>query len=343
MSNAPSTVESKTDDDAPSSKHALKTDTESNLGAAPSDVHEKTPKANRFNRKFLAICAAILAVLVVSGIVLGKDYFQKPDPSPAKTSTTSQNTNITVSTEPAKSAQDVIARVKAAFSKAPISNDPFGGPGPLRLEGYDFSVVPVITEQIAFSGTQKNALATYSTAKKILVGAGLKPVVVPDTYNYGAPSLRLDSTDVHCGLAIQPARKTATYVAGVGCLDTSDYEALAKKAQPFWNIFSVAAVPDQTKDSNATINGFETVPSKTPGYATASIHVVLVYISGPVKATGSVQLFYQTPDQVWHYFKSSQSRLSCDDYATTDLKKAFLGEACDSVGDGVYTQSTVQL
>jgi hypothetical protein len=337
MSNAPSTVESKTDEDAPSSKHDLKTDTESNLGAAPSGVHVNTPKASRFNRKFLAICAAILAVLVVSGIVLGKDYFQKPDPSPAKTSTTSQNTNITVSTEPAKSAQDVIARIKAALAKAPTSNDPLGNPAPLHLEGYDFSVVPVITERVTFPGTQKSALAAYSTAKKVLVGAGLKPVIVPDTYNYGAPSLRLDSTNVHCGLTIQPARQKSTYVASVSCADTNDYEALAKKAQPFWNIFSASAVPDQPKDGNTIIYGFETVPSKTPGYATASINV------GYTESSSTVQLLYQTPDQVWHYFKSSQSLLSCDDYATTDLKKAFLGEACDSVGDGVYTQSTVQL
>lgn len=54
---------------------------------------------------------------------------------------------------------------------------------------------------------------------------------------------------------------------------------------------------------------------------------------------GGYALFYRvSPDAEWQYFTGGQGPLSCSDYDTEDLRKAFAGDACF---DG-QTESTVQ-
>ena len=43
---------------------------------------------------------------------------------------------------------------------------------------------------------------------------------------------------------------------------------------------------------------------------------------------GFAALFYQGPDATWKFFKGTQNILPCSDYATEEVKKAYLGQQC---------------
>lgn len=61
--------------------------------------------------------------------------------------------------------------------------------------------------------------------------------------------------------------------------------------------------------------------SKIAGYRTAEV-------SMGNDMSGFMALFYQTPDQSWHFFTGTQSVMSCSKYNTQDLKKAYAGDPC---------------
>ncbi|MBR2989558.1 hypothetical protein IKF40_01320 [Candidatus Saccharibacteria bacterium] len=54
---------------------------------------------------------------------------------------------------------------------------------------------------------------------------------------------------------------------------------------------------------------------------------------------GAALLFYRTsPDATWQFFKATQAALSCDEFNTPDLRRAFAGTTCVTNG---YQQATV--
>ncbi len=56
---------------------------------------------------------------------------------------------------------------------------------------------------------------------------------------------------------------------------------------------------------------------------------------------GGLALYYRTsPDSTWQFFASAQSVLSCDQYNTDDVKRAFAGDTCYDTATG--QNSTVQ-
>lgn len=61
--------------------------------------------------------------------------------------------------------------------------------------------------------------------------------------------------------------------------------------------------------------------------------------------TSNMALFYRTsPDAEWQYFTNTTGVLSCSDYSTDDLKKAYAGETCTVEGNATSNggYSTVQ-
>lgn len=70
--------------------------------------------------------------------------------------------------------------------------------------------------------------------------------------------------------------------------------------------------------------------SETPSYQTLQI-----------PSDNAMALFYRALDSdEWQYFTSTQAIISCDEFNTPDLKKAFSGSQCHDVATG--QQLTVQ-
>jgi hypothetical protein len=124
----------------------------------------------------------------------------------------------------------------------------------------------------------------------------------------------------------------SAYSFVIECALISDFAATAEAARPFYEAYAKA--PEHYEDNMAF--GKQTVnESQTAGYKTA---IIPLFAYGDYVG-GFVGLFYQTPDEVWHYFKGTQQALDCSEYNTVDLKKAYLGDVCyDS-----STESTVSL
>lgn len=139
------------------------------------------------------------------------------------------------------------------------------------------------------------------------------------------------STDAYtCGVFMSPENSDASPYAAIGasimvnCSPYDEYVANAKVQAPFYQAVSLVEFVYTPMLGLPTIKA-----SQTDGYrlaeATLSHDAALV--------GGSMGLFYQTPDESWHYFGGTQGVLGCERFNTEDLIKAYYGEPCYSDQD----------
>lgn len=148
-------------------------------------------------------------------------------------------------------------------------------------------------------------------------------------------SYRVNTADYTCGLSESPSNSTTKgTVIGLSCSTTDEYTKNAKNQQPFYAAMST----DKTYTADVTMLGAPKITtSATSGYKTAEVG-----IGGDSElAGGAMGLFYQTPDGVWHFFKGTQQILTCTAYTTTDLKKAYVGQACFDSTKNVNSTVTI--
>lgn len=191
----------------------------------------------------------------------------------------------------------------------------------LQPQGYSYQVKPDKAQTMEYKVAAKKLQKTYDRARHILSYQGLTDKLAAKSTTSATPSRFFDNTYVHCSLNV--SRPTADYVVQIACANASDYLAVAKQMKQFYDLF---AANNPGAQPNFTINDISIRPSRTPGYNTA-VATIITREDTPDGAQGVY--YYQTPDGTWHYFKSTLLTISCGDYNTVDLKKAYLGERCD--------------
>ncbi len=133
--------------------------------------------------------------------------------------------------------------------------------------------------------------------------------------------------DVICQMSVAPAlTKAEPQALEVDCTDISHYNEYADAQQPLVSLYTPAATA-------STYLGFtgkpDVKPSQTADYSLVEIPVSTV-IDQKLTSTGTVALFYQSPDKLWHYFidRDSGVLVDCSKYRTPELLSAYAGTTC---------------
>lgn len=292
-------------------------------------AREKTKRRSRPGLVIL-ICLLMALLGAAAGIVLYQTYFEKA-PAASTTTTASSTTANTPAT-----AAELVNGVKSALKGTAVktTQDKFGSVEnekrtqifaslqAYRPAGYSFSTYPKeLSSTFVTSASADVAQTDLDTIRSYLEKQGLHATVnrtdgstTDGYYN----DTTLCSVTSHTGSTSEELQN----FTGIACADITSYEATAKNIQPFFAAYEKV----DAKDSSAVgllLAMPTTTNSKTAGYKTATVAAGNTY-----GADSWMLLFYQTPNNVWHFFKGVQNDLPCSDYNTTDLKKAYLDTSC---------------
>lgn len=326
--------------------HAL-SDVERDSQFAQTSTALAKEKTKRRSKPLLVLLIALIIALLgaVAAIAVYKAYIEKPatpatmSPQPTTTNTASQ-AKLT--------AKEVITLVSPSLSgtqntksgdQAPILSTPA-----VKPSGFDFYTATTSAFDKQVVGVQYAIPANQSTVDVAKVGKTLsdkvftaKQFTLPttDSSTYTVYS----HADVVCGIENNAgSNEAADHTVSVTCYDMANYVALANSLKPFATTYTNSA--SQNSDTTLLMQGKPTIKaSKTTGYHTAFVNISS-YTDGQIGTGGFGGMFYQTPDNAWHYFLGTQNAVGCDKYNTPDLKKAYLGETCS---DATGKESTVAL
>lgn len=307
---------------------------------AATDTTSASQASKKRNRPLLIFLLIVLiaAVGAVAGVAVYKAYFEKPA-TPAATQSTPTATTTPTSKLTAK---QVVALVTPKLSGAPFQNGSTGTPL-LKVTGYNFYTGLITTNpaiaRYASTIEQAKAAPAIEAVNALLVSKDFTQKKVA-SYAESVENYYYLNSDVACLLYDAAGNSAAAaHMISIDCADMSAYEALAKSQKPYADIYLAANRASTMSDESALLLlGAPTVKdSKTAGYRTAQLSIG-GYTDGQATVGGFVGLFYQTPDKIWHYFKGVQGIAPCTDYATPDLKKAYLGETChDTATNNINT------
>ena len=138
----------------------------------------------------------------------------------------------------------------------------------------------------------------------------------------------LTHKDVACTLQQTQTlnNSAADHLIGVACANMADYAQLAATQQPFMTAFGTdGSVSIQRVIAIGEPN---VVTSATQGFQTAELPLMGYNDGSQPASNGFMALFYQTPDKVWHFFKTAQGIVPCSEYNSAELKKAYVSNRC---------------
>jgi hypothetical protein len=143
-----------------------------------------------------------------------------------------------------------------------------------------------------------------------------------------------ESSNLLCMIWHVDATPTAikNHVTSVGCADKSSYEAAARELDQFYTAYA-----------KGTTGGQEVVLGMPVGSKGADNYInMTLYQEDPDQLDTQFQgLYYRTTDQTeWTYFTGAYGLLSCSEYNTDTLKKAF--KDFDCYNDATKTNATVK-
>lgn len=285
----------------------------------------------------------LLGVLLIAlGLASGWYLFGRDDSGKNTASKTPANTQTTTkTTSPVKTEvldpADIIAKVKTEAAKSGTLLDAdtvtqlksgqisyrMGTYSPAyKPAGYDFYIS-------AGTGGSSVTLVSYYTTGMSLptptettirtnVAQLYKDLGLTKTDTYGDAETS-SLTHVYAGKGvICTVDDTTAQVSptSVNCGLISAYTDAAAKAKPV-----VTALPSLT--STTAFGPVKIRDSQVNGYQSAQASV------GDVKGMGGyAALFYKKDGGTWKYFKGTQEIIPCTEYNTTDLRNAFMGDAC---------------
>ncbi len=142
------------------------------------------------------------------------------------------------------------------------------------------------------------------------------------------------SDDVLCMIWHADASQTslASHITSIGCGDKSSYDEAAKALDPFF----AAYTKGEADPSNDIVLGMPENGNGTDGYK----HAILLQEDPSQLDQQFEALYFQAPGQTeWTYFTGAHGIVSCSEFNTDILKKAFHGIAC--YDDAAKKNSTV--
>lgn len=273
-------------------------------------------------KKWPLIVISIALVLVVAGTTLAYFLFFQPEKVETTGTSAPQDDSALVVSEDLEdlTAEKVIAQVRTdlndelretnpglsitAETNAPAYNAPdtkyF-----VSSSAFGFQLAAQDTDEQAKDADKAIAkVASESIARQ---GASFKKTLSEFGTTY-------QSKSIICSV---PAQGQPLYIS---CANIAEYDQLIKDVAPFAAAF--LASPEGKKYTDAGITfGQPKTTQNANGYSNSEVSIT--------SQTGFVGLFYNTGENTpWKYWQGVQASLSCKDYNTDALKKAFEGSIC---------------
>ncbi|AGL61731.1 hypothetical protein L336_0019 [Candidatus Saccharimonas aalborgensis] len=273
--------------------------------------------------KLLLIGVIATVTLIVIGTFL---LFGRPTPK-----NTVEQPQTRVDTVPDLTAAETIIKLRSVFKGSALAPTPPSVP----IQTANHNYYTVVTDPSEVAKTSLSGPINYPDTDEIIVSIKsvfetnhFSPIVLKDGGNNASVLIEYTRKDVVCQLDVSSPTtvKPITQSVSVSCLDMKQYETLARAQEPFYRAYS----PALTASYAIALIGAPSVKNGgTAGYQTAIIAVGTV--AERTKVTGGVTpRFYAASDQVWHYFTDRVGDLTCDIYATNDIKTAYAGTPCYS-------------
>ncbi len=199
----------------------------------------------------------------------------------------------------------------------------------VKVAGYNFfttsSPAAMVKKDVAYS---QSSVETAAIAKSLKDKGFVETIALTGIEQDSMYIAHYTEKDVICRVSVTKTynNPTGDHLVQAGCQNMSTIVSETKKLKPFFDL-----LPAEIRTGSPSMMGDATriVASKTTGYATLSLGFGAIDDNGELGLGSAHQLFYQTPDKSWHYFIGAQNTvLNCEQYDTTDLKKAYLGERC---------------
>lgn len=318
------------------------------LPTKPS-ITEPAPASQPFvsssrKRSFVPILVGILLLIIgIGGGVfiyvnfIDKKPVQTPSSQNNQPDTTKQQDATTVNAESTiNEIKQKLKGTKVEVKKIDSSNSSNQG-GPIayappqtKIDGYEFTTTPKTFVGLSSQGDRALADSEFKTIDEYLASKGFAKKQLSEIDRSGYIQIEeYQTADIVC--SADESNSSSGVIAGVSCADISSFTDTYKELQPLFTAYKDA----RQNVTNIAFRADAINTSKTEGYKFASIAVGVIGGIGGHRA-----LFYQTPDGKWHFFIGTQQMLKCEDYNTSDIKKAFLGEPCFGTNDD---NSTVKL
>lgn len=287
--------------------------------SSPSFVQPKKHKTKVIIGFIVGVVGVILLGSVATALVM-----LRPKP---KTAPQMELQAQTVKTDPATAA-DTIMRLQL-YMNGTVGSASTAITRPVKAEGAGYYTVMAVASNV------QNAAVTAPPAEIESKHAAAVKVFSYLGYVKSTPQANIPATDnqidyvrpdVICQLTTHvPADGGNSRTLEAKCQDIGAYTELSKKQRPFYDAFTkVSASSGQV--------GFIGEPIITPSASAGYILAKLAYgtvANDQLLTTGDFALYYQTPDQLWHYFKTQQtSEITCDEYKTDELKFAYATYPC---------------
>lgn len=193
-----------------------------------------------------------------------------------------------------------------------------------KLDNYPYMTDPIkgygnaVSTQTKSDGDKTyNALISYLKKDKAMVA-----LQGTATDNKTERSQTYASKETVCHVKETYTSTALTYV-GVGCGQIASYREAAATIKPFHEAYTASQTTDVQKSlqKDPLYYGIPTVKTGQDGYKRASLS------TGAISGT-LVRLFYLAPNSNWKYFINAADQISCDEFKTADLQKAFAGLTC---------------
>lgn len=283
-------------------------------------------RKRRSHPLIVATLTILIVILAGSAAILGYAYyFQRPTLPPASSGSTTSSKMTT---------DNVLAAIKPVFNGSPTDKPALSLP--IKVAGYNYYTQVDQARVKGLHGSVPYTDSALATAKiaKVLKQKQFNESIIQAGSGDSEYIAHYTHSDVVCEVT---ATKTANNPTGdhevaVACANMDDYSSTAAAQKPFYDVY-----PNKPSDQSTNILFIGhpvSSPSQTMGYQTASVTMGGVLEDGSPAMGGYTGLYYQTPDKTWHFFKSAQNDLQCNDYMGDDVKKAYLGTECkDSAGN----------
>lgn len=284
------------------------------------------PKKTYHPKRMIIILSAVVAVsLIIVGILVA--YASRPSKLSTEQSQPSQ-TNNTPQNSDTLTSSDMLTFVQTGLTNPATAKQPITLPVIAPTKKF-YTVIPDDTPvqgTVAAVAPESFTSVFDSTRKKFdeKKFTASERRDIKDPAGYLAYFTR---DDVICQMTIAPVvAETKTRALEVDCTDIAHYTEYADAQQPLVSLYT----PATAASTYVAFTGKPAVkPSQTAGFATVEIPVSTV-IDQKLTSTGSLALFYQTPDSLWHYFldRDTSVLVDCSKYKTAEVLRAYAGTTC---------------
>lgn len=302
---------------------------------APSYAHPAPDKPKRtYNpKRFKLILGIVVGVCILAVAIMLAVALLQPTGQQKVTPETPKPT-IPEKTVSAKTAID---HVKEYFKGDQVARTPISLPV-LSTNSDFYTVIPDTAPLVSVAGevAPDKSEAQLNSIIHSLEGDGFTQRVSSNGANQTAYLADFTRKETYCEVSVaKPADTKANHWFEARCLDMATYVDYAAAQRPLVSQYTPLTA---TSVQYGFVGKPAPVASKTAGYKLAELEVSIV-VDSRMTSTGKFAQFYQTPDGLWHYFKDrdASAAFECDQYATDDLRAAYVGVACRNSKNALET------